>query len=240
MGQNHLSQIAAPKSWKIERKEQKWVTRPMPGSHPLQASMPLSFVIKNLLNYAKTSKEVNKILNEGNVQVDKKIRKDYKFGIGLMDILEVIPLGKHFRVLYKKDGTLSLFEIPAKETKLKPLKIVRKTILKKGAQQITFHDGRNVTAKEKEMKLNVGDGVIFDLDKKEIIKNMPLEENSLVFLSGGKHVGKLGTIKQIIKAKNLEKAKVVIQTEGKEYITLMDYAFPVGKDKPEVKIGAEQ
>src|SRR3989344_5748003 len=72
------------------------------------------------------------------------------------------------------------------------------------------------------------------------VKEIPLENNSLALLSGGKHIGKLATIKDIIKVKNLEKPKVVVDIDGKEYIKLMIYSFAVGKNKPEVSVGEKE
>jgi len=43
-------------------------------------------------------------------------------------------------------------------------------------------------------------------------------------------------IKGIIKARDLQKGKVLIEIDGKDYITLSDYAFVVGKDKSEIKV----
>ena len=238
MVQNHLSAIAAPKSWTVERKEHtRWIVRPMPGAHPLNKCVSLSFVIRNMLKYAKTMKETKKILYEGQIKVDKKTRKDYKFGIGLMDVLEIEKLGEAYRMLYAHDGTLKLHKVNGKENNIKLLKVINKTVIKKGKIQITFHDGRNMLFDK--TKLNVGDSVLYDLNKKEIMKDITLENDSLVFLSGGKHVGKLAIIKDIIKAKNLEKAKVLIDINGKQYTTLMDYAFAVGKLKPEITIEAK-
>src|SRR3989344_1050529 len=160
MTKNHMAVIAAPKTWKLERKEMQWITRPRPGTHPLKESMPLSYVIKNLLNNSQSTRETKKILNDANVKVDNTIRKYYKFGVGLMDIVEVEKLGQIFRVSYARDGTLKLFEIEKKESNLKLLKVIRKTMLGKSRIQVTFHDGRNLIFDK--TKLKVGDGILFD------------------------------------------------------------------------------
>ncbi len=235
MGQNHISALAAPKTWKLNRKKNKWAVRTNPGPHPLKKSLPLTIAIKDLLGYAETAKEVNKILNDQQVRIDKKVRREYNYGIGLMDVIDIDKLNESYRVLYNQDGTLGLFKIKSNDSNLKILKVIKKTMLKKGRLQLTFHDGRNCI--QKDTKLMVGDGIVFDIDKKNILKELKLERNSLVLLTGGKHIGKTAVVKEIIKAKNLEKAKVVITVDGSDYITLMDYAFTLGKNKPEVNLG---
>jgi len=209
MARNHLATIAAPKTLRVERKGgEKWIARARPGAHPLHRSLTLNYILKNVLKHAISTKEVNKILYEKNVTIDKKVRLDHKYGVGLMDIVEIEKLGESYRVLLNNNGELVL------------------------------HDGRNLLVDK--TKLNIGDSVIFDLGKKQVVKEIPLENNSLALLSGGKHIGKLATIKDIIKVKNLEKPKVVVDIDGKEYITLMSYAFAVGKNKPEVSLGEKE
>ena len=35
---------------------------------------------------------------------------------------------------------------------------------------------------------------------------------------------------------DLQKPKVVVEIDGKQYVTLRDYTFVVGKDKPEINL----
>ena len=50
MVKNHLKTISVPKTWPVKRKEKVWITRPNSGSHTLQNSLSLNFVLKDLLN----------------------------------------------------------------------------------------------------------------------------------------------------------------------------------------------
>ncbi len=92
MGKNHLFRIAAPGTWAIKRKEQKFIARPTPGTHPLDKSLTINFLLRHLLGYAKTTKEIKLILTNGEIQIDKIVRKDHKFPIGLMDVIELTKL----------------------------------------------------------------------------------------------------------------------------------------------------
>ena len=80
--------------------------------------MPLNYVLRDLLGYAKTAREVRKILNDGNVLVDKKVRKNPSFGVGVMDIIEIPKDKKQFIVLPVKGKTV-LKEIDGKHSNVK-------------------------------------------------------------------------------------------------------------------------
>ena len=63
---NHLKRLAMPRSWPLPRKTSIWVTRPTPGSHSLELCMPISLVIRDVLGYAHSTREVRHILHNGN------------------------------------------------------------------------------------------------------------------------------------------------------------------------------
>jgi small subunit ribosomal protein S4e len=70
--QKHLSRLAAPKTWPIERKRSKWVAKPVPGTHSIMFSMPLQVCLTDILKLAKNKNEVKRILQQGFVLVDGK------------------------------------------------------------------------------------------------------------------------------------------------------------------------
>ncbi|MBU4501796.1 MAG: 30S ribosomal protein S4e, partial [Nanoarchaeota archaeon] len=164
MVKRHLSRLGAPKSWPIQRKGIKWIARPSPGPHTLKNCITLSLAIKNLLKYAKTTKEVKIILNEGKILIDKIVRKDHKFPLGIMDVIDIPSTKENFRVLYTDKGKFRLVKISADEGKLKPTKIVGKTILKGKKIQLNFYDGKNLIVDKEEYKVN--DTLILELGDK--------------------------------------------------------------------------
>ena len=64
MSKSHLKRLAVPKTWDIKKKGIKFVTRPNLGAHPRKLSVPINLVIRDLLSYAKSNKEVKYILSE--------------------------------------------------------------------------------------------------------------------------------------------------------------------------------
>lgn len=234
MGQNHLARLTAPKSWVIARKENRWTARPSPGPHGLNESITVNLLLKELLGVARTTKEVITILNNGYLIIDGKVRRSYKFPVGLMDVVKLEKIGDIYRVLLDGMGRFHLAKIDKNEENLKLLKIINKKMIKGNKLQLTFHDGRTLLVGKYDG--NVGDSVLFDLAKKSIVESLKLEKGASIYLTSGKHVGKIRKVKEITKGQDLQKAKVVFEENGEDIITLMDYAFVVGGDSPVINI----
>ena len=107
-------------------------------------------------------------------------------------------------------------------------------MIKKGKLQLTFHDGRTIIMEKFEG--NVGDTVLFNLTDKTISKFLPLHKDYLVYLNGGSHIGNICKVKDVLRSEDLQKPKVAVEINGREYLTLTDYAFVVGKDKPDLSL----
>ena len=119
MGKSHLSRLASPTTFGVERKGSKWIARPLPGPHSFDECLTLSCVLRDKLGYAKTKKEITKILTDKNVLVDKIVRREYKFPVGFMDVIEVLKLGEVYRIIYDTKGRLIPIKIDVKESNLK-------------------------------------------------------------------------------------------------------------------------
>ena len=106
MAKKHLKRLNAPKSWKIKRKGIKFITRPNPGAHSFSLGMPINIVLREIFEYAKTTKEVKNILNNKEVLINGVRRKDHRFIVGFMDIIAIPGIKAYFRVLLDKKGKL--------------------------------------------------------------------------------------------------------------------------------------
>ncbi|MEK6835562.1 MAG: 30S ribosomal protein S4e [Nanoarchaeota archaeon] len=228
MAKRHLFSLNAPANWPIDRKKYTWITRPLPGPHPLHRCLPLSLVIHKLLGYAKTMREIKLILNQGEILIDKKVRKDYKFPVGIMDAIEIKKTNEAFRLIINNKNKYQLIKINKDNTKLKPCKIINKTTLNKGLTQLNLYDGRNIIVEKDGYK--TGDTIILDLETNKIISHLKLEKGSLVYITDGKYTGNLAKIDSIINAKNLQPAKIVFTLDDKKLQTLKDYAFVINKE----------
>ena len=224
---NHLKRIAAPKTWIINRKENKFTVRPKPGAHSLGMGLPLGNIIKNLLKLSSSTSETKKLLNNKNILVDGKRRKDHRFIVGLFDILSIPELKKNYCVLLDKKGRIIVTDINNAKHDIKLCKIVGKTILSKGKIQFNLHDGKNIVV---ESEAKVGDTFVMGLPKLEVKETLPLKVGSAVFLIKGKHGGDVGKLKEV----RNEEAIYISDADGKEIETAKEYIFVI-KDKDKDK-----
>ncbi len=228
MAKKHLFSLNAPANWPIERKKNVWVARPNPGPHSLNKCIPLSILIKNLLGYGRTLREIKTILNSGEILIDSRIRKDYKFPVGLMDGIKIKKTKENFRVIINKNNKYELKKINDEELKLKPCKIIGKKTLKKGKIQLNLYGGRNIIV-DKDSYC-VGDTLLIDTEKNNINDHLKLAEGSTVYIDDGKYIGTIGKVNSIIIEKGLAKNKIVIIKDKEKIHTLKDYAFVIPED----------
>ena len=224
MGKDHLKRLAAPKTWQIRRKGLKFITKPIPGPHNLELGMPLSLMMKEVLNYANTTREVKKILNSNEIKIDGKPRKDFRFPVGLFDTIEFVNTNECFRVILNRKGKIDLIKIKKEDIFLKPCKIIGKTIVR-GKLQLNLYDGKNIFVDDKAYK--VGDTILLSLPEQKISKHIKLDKKSTIFLVGGKHIGEIGNVEDIIEN------KIIYKDHNSNLIeTSKKYAFVVGDNKP--------
>lgn len=224
MGKDHLKRLAAPKSWQIRRKEVKFITKPVPGPHGLDAGMPVSVLLKDVLDYASTTREVKKVLNTGEVKIDGKPRKDFRFQVGIFDTIEFVNVKDYFRIILNNKGKLGLVKIKKDEVLLKPCKIIGKTMVM-GKLQLNLYDGKNIFADDRTYK--TGDTILLSLHDQKISKHLKLDKKSTIFLTGGKHIGEIGSVEDIVENKIIYKNQ-----KGDLIETSKKYAFVVGDNKP--------
>jgi len=222
MAKKHLSRLNAPKCWPIKKKQSKWITRPNPGPHPLKRGIPLSILIKDILKYAETTKQVKKILGNKEILIDKKARKDCKFPIGLMDTIEIPKTKGYYRIILNKNNKLIVTPIKKEGIEIKPCKIIGKKILKNKKTQLNLFDGRNILIDNDNYK--VGDTIILNLSNNKIESHLKLEKDSKVYLMSGNHVGKIAIVSEFKKdSKNL-----TLDCNKQEIKTAKNYAFVIG------------
>ena len=220
-----LKRLAAPNFWPIRKKERKYVVKPNPGSHTFEESFPLLIILRDVLKLAKNAKEAKKILNDKNVIVDKKIRKDYKFQVGLFDSIEIKGMNC-YRIVPKKKG-LKLIEIPNKEINMKFCKIKNKRTLSHDTTQLNMSDGRNILIKNIKTEYKNGDTLLISLPDQKIKEHIVLEKDCTIMITGGKNIGKISKIKEI-------KNKMIILSDDKE--VPKKYVFAIEKDKALLKV----
>lgn len=224
----HLKRLAAPKIWQIQRKKFKFVTKPVPGPHSMEAGISLGTLLKETLNYASSNREARKILNANEVRIDGKIRKDPRFPVGVFDTIAFPDTNEHFRVTISRKGAIDLAKIKKEEASVKPCKIIGKTMIK-GKLQLNLFDGNNIPANSSSYK--VGDTLLLSVPEKKIEKHLKLDKKSAIFLIGGKHIGETGNVEDVLGDKIIYKNQ-----EGELIETSKKYAFVIGENKPLITI----
>ncbi|MAG07403.1 hypothetical protein CMI46_01145 [Candidatus Pacearchaeota archaeon] len=188
------------KTWPIPKKGTKYVVVP---SHNRKEGIPLLLVMRDILGFVKTRKELKKILLEKKILVNGREARDEKISLLLFDTLSVPALKKYYRVSISDLKKIKLEEIKEGETLSKISKIVGKKMLRKKKVQLNLNDGRNVLS---DGKAKVGDSVVVSLKDGKIGKVLPVKKDSQVLIIKGKHMGREGKIQGI------EENEVLINT----------------------------
>ena len=222
MVKRHLKRLFMPKTWELKKKCKKFVTRPHPSGHPLDNTLSLNMLLRDVLNLAKTRKEVKKILQHNEIYVNGKVQKDEKNSIGLLDILSIKELNKNYRIVMDSLGRLNVKEVDKKETELIPCKITGKTYIKKGKKQLNCFNGFNIIT-EDDTKYKVGDVILYDYVKKKIVESYHLEKGAKAYIIRGKYRGTLCDVDKI------EKNTITFTANKQTYVTNKDYALALGK-----------
>lgn len=200
----------------------------MPGPHALNKSITINYMLKELLHYANTTREVKVILNNKDIIINKVIRKNHRFPVGIFDVIELPKTKEYFRLFQDESLRFILHKISKEEAEIKPSKIINKTKLKKGKLQINLSDSRNILVDNDKFK--VGDTLILNLNTNSIKSHLKLEKNAKIYLMEGKYTGKIATIENVIETKNLNPAKIICKSDNKKFETLKKYVFVIGDE----------
>lgn len=234
MSSDHLKRLVAPRSWSIARKQNVWTTRPMPGKHSLEGAIPISTILRDYLNVCDTNREAKYILNSGAVLVDQRAVRKPKYPVGLMDVISLPAMKRHYRTMIDDHGRLQFVEIKVAESQWKLLRVENKTVVKGGKVQLNLHDGTNMIS---DKKVKTGDVLQVSLPDLKIKKVLEFKEGSQAFIMGGAHVGSLSEIKGIEITRSTKPNLVMY--DG--FQTIKSYSFVVGDKKslvnlPEAKL----
>jgi len=239
-GSRHLKRLAAPITYHIPKKTWKWAIRVSPGPHPADRAIPIGILIRDVFGLASNLREVKYMLRKEYIKIDGKPVKDYHYPVGLMDVIELVPEEKFYRILPHKISLIYPYEIiNDSERHIKPLRIKRKTMVKGERIQLTTHDGRNfVLNKESEYySLKPGDTLIYNFSDNTFVEYIEFKPGSVAVIIGGSRIGRKGKVIEISKPHPLKPRVVKLESNGTLFETIFDYVFIVGKDKPVISLG---
>lgn len=231
-GSTKLKRQKAPKFWDVKRKSSQFILSPRPGPYSKSKCYPLGIVLRDVLHLSSTSNETRHILNSGQIKVDGIIRRDMRFGVGIMDVIEITRSNKAFRLIPK--GSKLLVPVETKENKTKLLKITSKTTIKGGKIQFGFHDGKSLISENGDM--NVGDACLVTLPELKIDKHIKFDTGCYVLVVQGENAGKIGRVEEIKDGMFSLPKRVVLTFDEKTVELPVELIVPVGVDKPLLEV----
>ncbi len=226
----HLKRLPAPRSWTIPRKTDFWVVKPSAGPHPIDASVPLGLILRDMLKVCASAREARHILNDRGVLVDGRAVTDPKFPVGLMDVLSFAATKAHYRMLVDTRGKMALVPIGEADSNWKLCRVEDKTTVRRGKTQVNLHDGRNVLLEKDAYK--TGATLKVHVPDQKVVEHYELGKGAPVLVTGGQHVGEIAHVLDIQRTRN-PRANIVTFTEG--FSTDIGKVFVVGKEAPSIK-----
>jgi len=234
-GRNKLKRLAAPRSWDIARKSNRFVFKPLPGPHSISTAYPLGVVIRDLASMANLSKELKFMMRTGKVRVDGTERHTPRFPVGLFNIVSVPAEGVDYRLVPSPKG-LTLAKVSTDEAKTKLCSVSSKTKVKGGHIQYGLHDGRSMV--DDALKLSPGDAVLIEVPSQKVLGQAKLAKGSLGLILTGDRAGQLGKIADVKKGTISRERMVRLALPGGEAEIPSRLVFPVGTDSPMITVGA--
>jgi len=231
-GSTKLKRQKAPRFWDVRRKDSQFILGPRPGPYSKSKCYPLGVILRDVLHLSSNSNETKNILNSGLIKIDGIIRRDPRFGVGIMDVIEITANHEAFRMIPK--GSKLLVPVKTKENKKKLLKITSKSSAKGGKIQYGFHDGKSLLQDNKEMK--VGDVCLVSVPEMQIESHIKFENGCNVIVVQGENAGKIGRVEDIKEGLFALPKRVVLTFEEKTVELPVELIMPVGLDKPVLEV----
>jgi small subunit ribosomal protein S4e len=218
----HMTSLAAPKFFGIQRKAHKYISKPNAGRHTLDRSLSLLLLLKKL-GFAGTTAEAKKIISSGIVTLNGRKMSEPKFPVGLSDTIEV--KGKAYRISIDHLARVAFDEVKKADHDSQLYRVIGKYMARKGQIMLKLHDGRTVKS---DNKVKVNDSVI--IDSNDVVKKvLRLDVGAECFIFSGVHVGTNGKIKAITPGTAKTEASVVISPKsGDEFETIVKNVMIVG------------
>jgi small subunit ribosomal protein S4e len=232
-GDTRLKRQLAPTFWNIRRKQSQFVLKASPGPHRKRKSYPLGIILRDVLNVANTMHEAKTIVSTGKIKVDGIERRDVKFPVGLMDMIEITTNGQSYRFVPRDSKLLVPVEIQDAEKMVKFVKVSSKISTKGGKLQYGFHDGKTMIS---EQPLSVGDTCLLDFEKLTIKDIVRFEKGNLGLITSGDNAGSFGTIEDIKDGLFSLPKRVILSLENRSVELPTAIVMAVGRETPLIKV----
>jgi small subunit ribosomal protein S4e len=202
----------------------------------LRESIPLNVLLRNKLKLALTAREAKMIISakDGNIAIDGKVRKDFKFPVGFMDVISLVRTKANYRLLYDVKGRFGLAKISPSESEFKLCRVKRRAMGPKGIPYIVTHDGRTIRFPHPDIKHN--DTIKLNLRTNEIVTFYKFEIGCSVMITGGNNIGRVGTIFKLEEHPGSYEIVHIKDENGLEFSTRLQNVFVIGTKTPEISL----
>jgi small subunit ribosomal protein S4e len=232
-GDTRLKRQLAPTFWNIRRKQSQFVLKASPGPHRKHKSYPLGIILRDVLNVANSMHEAKTIVSAGKIKIDGIERRDVKFPVGLMDVIELATNGQSYRFVPRDSKLLVPVEIQDAEKMVKFVKVSSKFTTKGSKLQYGFHDGRTMIS---EQSLSVGDTCLLDFEKLTIKDIVKFERGNLGLITSGDNAGSFGRIEDIKDGLFSLPKRVILSLENRSVELPTAIVMAVGLEAPLIKV----
>ncbi len=224
-GSTRLKVQKAPSFWGISRKKNRFVLKPVAGPYAISESYSLGVLLRDILKLTNLMREARRVILEGKIKVDGKVRYNEHFPVGLMSIISIDTINKYYRLLPNNKALLVPLEV--NDPDLKICKIKSKVTIKGNKIQYGLHDGRTII---NDINANVNDSLLLKVPEQEVIKHIKLDKGADVMIIKGDNAGKLGVIDEVKEGTYTLPKRVIINTEDKVIELPIDMIIALGND----------
>jgi len=169
------------------------------------------------------------------IKVDGKTRTDMFFPAGFMDVVQIEKTKENFRMLYDTKGKFVLHKVHKEEASYKLCKVKKIMRGLKGTPYAVTHDGRTLRYPDPDVKPN--DTVRLDIATGKMLDHVKFEAGNVVMISGGKNIGRVGTIVSRERHPGSFEIIHVKDAVGHTFCTRLSNVFAIGKgSKPWISL----
>jgi len=234
-----LKRLYAPKQWMLDKLSGVFAPKPNAGPHKSRESLPTVIFLRNRLKYALTYTEAKKICKQRLIKIDGKVRTDFLYPAGFMDVITIEKTGEQFRLIYDVKGRFAVHRITPEEAKYKLCKVKKLLVAPKGVPMLVTHDGRTIRYPDPHVKVN--DTIRINLETQKIEDYIKFDSGNLVMITGGHNLGRVGVITSRERHPGSFDIVHIKDAANNTFATRLSYVFLIGKsNKPWVSLPADK
>ena len=238
----HQKRLAAPISYPVARKPYKFTFHGEAGAHGIKDanSIPLGIILREILGFAKTKRDLKFILNKRQVFVDNRPIISPRWMVGPNDVLSIPSIDVYYRMTpWPGRRHVKLLPIDKKDSSWKLCVITNKHTLTGGDLQLNLDDGRNILIKKDDKdfsKYNTKGTLKLEIPSQKVLAYYPFELNSPVLIVRGTNTGLSGKLSYIEKRIGKNRSIAIVEAGDDKIITAMENIIIAGKDKIEIPV----